>query len=172
MSWLSKLSSIFLLVLMCVTAQVVVAQDKDKSDKSDKPVKSLEKSLVGDWEVVSCSRAGVADKSMVGASFTIDEAGKSHLKIANGPARTAKFELKLHDEKSKLFRVLIETDEDSVGLGGGGSRKGICQINDKGELQVFEALTSSLDYPNDFSKASTSTSKGLLWILSRKPKSK
>jgi hypothetical protein len=167
MSWLSKLSSLSLLVFMCLTAEVVIAQDK-----SDKPDKSLEKSLVGEWVVVTCSRAGVADKSMVGASFTIDDAGKSHLGMLKSPPKTARFDAQLHDEKSKLFRVLIETDEDSVGLGGSGPRKGICQMNDKGELQVFEALTTSLDYPKDFSKDSTSTSKGLVWILSRKPKSK
>jgi hypothetical protein len=109
---------------------------------------------------------------MAGASFSIEESAKSNLKLPNGLTKTAKFSAKLHDEKAKLFRVLIETDEDSEGLGGGGPRKGICQINDKGELQIFEALTASLDYPKDFSKDSTSTSKALVWVLSKKSKPK
>lgn len=132
----------------------------------------LEKALIGEWVVESCSRAGIVDKSVVGMNFAIDDMERILLTTTSGQTKSAKFVSNLHDVKAKIFRYTIETGEDNEAEGGGGPRKGICQINSKGELQIFESLSASVDYPNDFSNASTSTSKALVWKLTRKPKPK
>ena len=55
-------------------------------------------------------------------------------------------------------------------MGGGGPRKGICKINDKGELEIIETRSASKDFPNEFSDASKAAA--MFWKLTKKPISK
>jgi len=55
-------------------------------------------------------------------------------------------------------------------MGGGGPRKGICKINEKGDLEIVETRSASYDFPIDFSDATKAAA--IYWKLTKNPESK
>ena len=131
---------------------------------------ALLKSLEGEWTVASHSLRGVSEKRFESAAFVINDSNRSEMKLTSGESSQFKFVPVVHDEKTKMFRFSIEEKFDSPSVGGGGPRKGICRINEKGELEIVEAGSSSDDFPVDFSNASKA--KAIAWKLTRKPETK
>jgi hypothetical protein len=111
----------------------------------------LIKALQKEWKVVSRTVGGKVDNRFEGATLSILESDKADLKSKTGELTSIKLAPKVHDEKTKTIRFVIELPDDSLSWGGGGPRKGICRINDKGDLEMIEAQSASGDFPIDFS---------------------
>lgn len=132
--------------------------------------KDLDKLIQGEWIVVSRVIAGKADKQFLGGTLLLSEAERTEIKLVSGQSMNIKFIRRVHDEKTKTFRFSIETSEDDEGMGGGGPRKGICKLNEKGELEIVETRSASHDFPNDFSDATKAAA--MYWKLTKKPEPK
>ena len=131
---------------------------------------ALLKLLSGEWTVKSVSIKGTNEKHFESATFSINESNRSEVKLSTGESSQRKFVPIVHDEKTKTFRFTIEEKFDSPALGGSGPRKGICRINEKGELEIVEARSAAEDFPVDFSTATKA--KAIAWKLTRKPETK
>ncbi len=129
-----------------------------------------DKLLQGDWKIASRVIKGKMDNHFVGGILSLMETERSEVKFANGDSIKIKINRKIHDEKTKAFRFTIETPEDAEGMGGGGPRKGICKVNEEGELEILESRSASQDYPVDFSDA-TKAAK-IYWKLTKAQDSK
>ena len=130
----------------------------------------LDKLLHGEWKVASRVIKGKTDNPFIGGTLSLLETERSEVKLINGVSINLKFSRKIHDEKSKTFRFTIETPDDAQGMGGGGPRKGICKINEKGELEIVETRSASYDFPIDFSDATKAAA--IYWKLTKNPESK
>ena len=130
----------------------------------------LDRLLQGEWNVTSRVIAGKSDTAFVNATLTLTESDRAEIKLAGGQTMKIKFVRRVHDESTKTFRFSIETSEDNQAMGGGGPRKGICKINDKGELEIIETRSASKDFPKEFSDASKAAA--MFWKLTKKPISK
>jgi hypothetical protein len=124
-----------------------------------------EKPLVGRWTLESRTINGQADAQYTGAAVEIKESDEMIISLKERQGLTLKFTPKILDERQRLYRFFVEKSEDSATLGGGGARKGICRINDKGELEILEARSASYDFPADFTDKSKAAAA--YWRLTR-----
>ena len=129
--------------------------------------RDLDKQIQGEWIVASRVIAGKADKQFLGGTLLLSEAERTEVKLLSGQSMNIKFIRRVHDEKTKTFRFTIETSDDDEGMGGGGPRKGICKLNEKGELEIVETRSASQDFPKDFSEATKAAA--MYWKLTKKP---
>lgn len=130
----------------------------------------LDKLLHGEWKVASRVIKGKTDNPFIGGTLSLLETERSEIKLVNGASINLKFSRKVHDEKAKTFRFTIETPDDAAGMGGGGPRKGICKVNEKGELEIVETRSASYDFPIDFSDATKAAA--IYWKLTKNSESK
>ena len=147
--------------LVAVSGSVVSARLRAAETKT-----GMKTSPVGLWEVVKMDFTGKPNSKFTGGEFMIAKNGTGWRRIRGGRKVTFKFICKLHDKKNRLYRFTIAGSEDDVSAGGGGPRKGILRITDKGEIEMLETTSAIDDYPKDFSAPSLKANK--FWKL--KPK--
>lgn len=154
---------LFRVRMICIAIGVFIVSNLHSSHAQER---DLDKQILGEWNVTSRVIAGKSDTDMVGGKLVLTEAERTEITLAGGATKEVKLIRKVHDEKNKVFRFTIETTEDNEAMGGGGPRKGICRINEKGELEIVETRSASHDFPPDFSDATKA--KSMYWKLTKK----
>lgn len=136
------------------------------SDQTEKETKEQEllASLYGKWKFIDTEIEDV----MHDAVLTIHENEQSELarpqdsglpSKAKEMASKVKLELKAHDVEHKIVRIRVEYVWDRPNTGGAGPRKGLCRIDDKGNLEIIETTSADDDFPSDFSNGSKASGK-------------
>lgn len=147
--------------LLCI----VLAQVAVFSRSSFAQIGDLEKELLGEWTIVHVKVKDKQSDRFSGGMLDISNMNQASLSLSNKPSSSFKMLTRVRDEKAKVFEFQIETQDDQVSWGGGGPRKGICRLTDKGELEINECISAEEDYPADFSAATKR--KVISWKLTR-----
>ena len=137
---------LFRVRMICIAIGVFIVSNLHSSQAQER---DLDKQILGEWNVTSRVIAGKSDTDMVGGKLVLTEAERTEITLAGGATKEVKLIRKVHDEKNKVFRFTIETTEDNEAMGGGGPRKGICRINEKGELEIEARGSINFDDSSD-----------------------
>jgi hypothetical protein len=160
MNWLKGHGSYAIAIAVIGSFMVSFANAGDNEKK-------VRESIKGEWKISSRVLSNEEDGRMSNAIVVLGDKEELEIRFATGEVQTIRFAPVVHDVKNKILRFMIENDEDSAANGGGGARKGICRINDKGEMEMMETTSSVDDFPIDFSEKSKSVVH--YWKLIRQP---
>ncbi len=150
-------------VLVAVAAMVVFwAKSSSKTIAKPTPAPGSPTALQGDWVVSEHAITSITDTEFAAAVLSITSSAVATIDDGNGGTQTLTFQSSEPDENG-FYQLLVNNGEDSDGMGGGGSRKAIAQLDENDDLEIVEATSAEDDYPPDFSAGTKAVS--ISWKL-------
>lgn len=124
----------------------------------------LPEAFCGDWSVVHYEVTGVETGRFAECEFVGLRNGQSGIFAPNGLMSTVTLQ-GFDPADGGTAYLLIESNEDTPEMGGGGPRKAIARVTPVGQLEIIAARSSSFNYPADFGDNSKKDS--ICWAFSK-----